>query len=312
LYQHLPLQDLPKFTQTWIYGLKIYHLATLAWLRNFKGCLRRSGFTYYITKSFSQSRLSIEILDLEQVCWHRSCKYFLGKEHLAKNQLISALEKVICIKWTIFLRPSKPLFTSQNRVETSWKKFARLFQNASSRSKISMRLRLGTSMLPLFARWGGGEGIKGAKAGKPWHERAHIVPAFGWWCQSGFTQCHVPVVLSTSLFPLFWLGHSSSRFPNTPIRNHVTWSRFLSEEFPNCTSDKRGRFKRKEIYLCYKKRPSFCSFWCAIRKLVAYKTGPRSSLLRSGLPDFSWYNIPKRGKNYQNDYKITIKYTKWS
>jgi hypothetical protein len=26
-----------------------------------------------------------------------------------------------------------------------------------------------------------------------------------------------------------------------------------------------------------------------------------------GLPDFSWYNIPKRGKIYQ----ITIKYTKW-
>jgi hypothetical protein len=27
----------------------------------------------------------------------------------------------------------------------------------------------------------------------------------------------------------------------------------------------------------------------------------------AGLPDFSWYNIPKRGKIYQ----ITIKYTKW-
>jgi hypothetical protein len=26
-----------------------------------------------------------------------------------------------------------------------------------------------------------------------------------------------------------------------------------------------------------------------------------------GLPDFSWYNIPKRGKMYQ----ITIKYIKW-
>jgi hypothetical protein len=25
------------------------------------------------------------------------------------------------------------------------------------------------------------------------------------------------------------------------------------------------------------------------------------------LPDFSWYNVPKRGKIYQ----ITIKYTKW-
>jgi hypothetical protein len=27
----------------------------------------------------------------------------------------------------------------------------------------------------------------------------------------------------------------------------------------------------------------------------------------AGLPDFSWYNIPKRGKTYQ----ITIKYSKW-
>jgi hypothetical protein len=28
-YQHLPLQDPPKFTQIGIFGLKIYHLATL-------------------------------------------------------------------------------------------------------------------------------------------------------------------------------------------------------------------------------------------------------------------------------------------
>jgi hypothetical protein len=28
-YQHLPLQDLPKFTQIRIFGLKINHLATL-------------------------------------------------------------------------------------------------------------------------------------------------------------------------------------------------------------------------------------------------------------------------------------------
>jgi capsular polysaccharide biosynthesis protein len=28
-YQHLPLQDLLKFTQIGIFGLKIYHLATL-------------------------------------------------------------------------------------------------------------------------------------------------------------------------------------------------------------------------------------------------------------------------------------------
>jgi hypothetical protein len=29
IYQHLPLQDPPKFTQIWIFGLKANHLATL-------------------------------------------------------------------------------------------------------------------------------------------------------------------------------------------------------------------------------------------------------------------------------------------
>jgi hypothetical protein len=41
----------------------------------------------------------------------------LGKEHLAKNQLISTLDKVIYFKGTIFQGYRKPLFTSQNRVE---------------------------------------------------------------------------------------------------------------------------------------------------------------------------------------------------
>jgi hypothetical protein len=30
IYQHLQLQDPPKFTQIGIFGLKVYHLATLA------------------------------------------------------------------------------------------------------------------------------------------------------------------------------------------------------------------------------------------------------------------------------------------
>jgi hypothetical protein len=29
VYQHRPLQDPPKFTHIWIFGFKIYHLATL-------------------------------------------------------------------------------------------------------------------------------------------------------------------------------------------------------------------------------------------------------------------------------------------
>jgi cytochrome c len=31
IYQRLPLQDSPKLTQIGIFGLKIYHLATLCW-----------------------------------------------------------------------------------------------------------------------------------------------------------------------------------------------------------------------------------------------------------------------------------------
>jgi hypothetical protein len=46
---------------------------------------------------------------------------FLGKEHFVKNWLISALDKVIYFKGTMFQRSTKPLFTSQNRVEISRK-----------------------------------------------------------------------------------------------------------------------------------------------------------------------------------------------
>jgi hypothetical protein len=45
IYQHLSLQDTPKFTQTWIFGLKIYHLATLTYpCRN--GLIRSSADAY--------------------------------------------------------------------------------------------------------------------------------------------------------------------------------------------------------------------------------------------------------------------------
>jgi hypothetical protein len=45
---------------------------------------------------------TIEILDLEQVYWHRSCKHF-GQKNLVKSLLISTLDKVIYyIHWNIF------------------------------------------------------------------------------------------------------------------------------------------------------------------------------------------------------------------
>jgi hypothetical protein len=44
---------------------------------------------------------------------------FWAKKTLVKSLLISALDKVIYYIGTFFQGPTKPLFTSQNRVETS-------------------------------------------------------------------------------------------------------------------------------------------------------------------------------------------------
>jgi hypothetical protein len=46
---------------------------------------------------------------------------FWGKEHLVKNRVISTLDKIIYYIGTFLQGSTKPLFTSQNRVETSWK-----------------------------------------------------------------------------------------------------------------------------------------------------------------------------------------------
>jgi IS5 family transposase len=43
MYQHLPLQDRPKFTQIWTFGLKICHLATLVSTN-----IDRNAFTRFI------------------------------------------------------------------------------------------------------------------------------------------------------------------------------------------------------------------------------------------------------------------------
>jgi hypothetical protein len=60
---------------------------------------------------------------------------FFGERTPCKNRPISTLDKVIYFKRTIFLQSRNPLFTSQNRAETSGNFF---FQHASSRFKISM------------------------------------------------------------------------------------------------------------------------------------------------------------------------------
>jgi hypothetical protein len=69
---------------------------------------------------------AIEISVLERACLSCSCKHF-GQKNLVKSLLISALDKVIYYNGTFLRGSTKPIFTSQNRVETSWKKFARFF-----------------------------------------------------------------------------------------------------------------------------------------------------------------------------------------
>jgi hypothetical protein len=63
---------------------------------------------------------------------------FLAKKNFVKSLLISALDKVIYYKGTFLQYSTKPLLTTQNRLETSCKKFALFYQHASSSCKISM------------------------------------------------------------------------------------------------------------------------------------------------------------------------------
>jgi hypothetical protein len=68
----------------------------------------------------SHSKQTIEILVLERVCLSCSCKHFGRKKHV-KSLLISTLDKIIYYIGTFLQGSTKPLFTSQNRMETSWK-----------------------------------------------------------------------------------------------------------------------------------------------------------------------------------------------
>jgi hypothetical protein len=64
-----------------------------------------------------------EILVLEQVCLRWPSKHFWRK-NLVKSVLISTLDKVIYYKGTFLQGSTKPHFTRQNKLETSWKKVA--------------------------------------------------------------------------------------------------------------------------------------------------------------------------------------------
>jgi hypothetical protein len=77
---------------------------------------------------------------------------FWGKEHLVKNWLLSTLDRVIYYKGTFLQGSTKPLFTTQNRLETSWKNLPVFFLHASSRSKISMGTMLFQALVHIGIR----------------------------------------------------------------------------------------------------------------------------------------------------------------
>jgi hypothetical protein len=78
------------------------------------------GDQFLSSFGFHNALPHIEILDLGQVgMLAQALRIFLGKEHLVKNRLIATLDKVInYFKGKNFLWSTKPLFPSQNRVET--------------------------------------------------------------------------------------------------------------------------------------------------------------------------------------------------
>jgi hypothetical protein len=78
IYQHLPLQDRPKFTQIGIFGWKIYHLATLAWTKQCR-CLVR----YYVTGRDVSLCLRTYLLHLGmlQLC-QDLCSMYTGCLHI--------------------------------------------------------------------------------------------------------------------------------------------------------------------------------------------------------------------------------------
>jgi hypothetical protein len=80
-------------------------------------------FVYIEGKQFVSR---IEILDLAQVCWYRSCKHFGRKKPCKKSADLHHRQGNL-LHWNILQGSTKPLFTTQNRVEISWKKLPTVF-----------------------------------------------------------------------------------------------------------------------------------------------------------------------------------------
>jgi hypothetical protein len=96
IYHHLPLQDPPKFTQVGIFGLKIYHLATLEYTR--ARFVSRGRFSIWFLQTLPKRFRFGQLLEI---------RLRMGKvlEKLAKsgNSLVS---------WTGSTFPIKEVFPS--------------------------------------------------------------------------------------------------------------------------------------------------------------------------------------------------------
>jgi hypothetical protein len=105
-----------------------------------KVCLHKTQFSRRaVSYDTMQHRIDpIEIfLDLEQVCWHMSFKHFGRKKPCKKSADLHPRQGNL-LHWNIFTGLNQTSLLHKIGCETSWKKFARFFQHASSTSKISM------------------------------------------------------------------------------------------------------------------------------------------------------------------------------
>jgi hypothetical protein len=82
-FQHLPIQDLPKFTQIGIFGLKIYHLAALLRVAlKLENSIRRVCFsraTREVAAGVRKEELRILLVRLD--CRKTGCQIFLGTKY---------------------------------------------------------------------------------------------------------------------------------------------------------------------------------------------------------------------------------------
>jgi hypothetical protein len=95
-YQNLPFQDLPKFSQIWIFGLKIYHPATLVarpkkyfFINGAKGKGSRKPLSFLYIHTTGMKRKDTAVAPRKRNSCdgrgvNQGCQIFLGTLHIPK------------------------------------------------------------------------------------------------------------------------------------------------------------------------------------------------------------------------------------